>query len=152
MTRARFLSLARSKLRLCSANHRPGYWSNLPCDWPSTAWAHSEQETENGPSKPAAGSPMEYWRREIHFGVTYVRLTIMIIILHWNCFKEDCQLFGTKMNKHVMFVEFCLQLSQKEIICLWHFGDYMVLVLPTKCVHRLGSEVMSISGSGWFEI
>ena len=44
-----FLSLARSKLRLCSANHRPGYWSNLPCDWPSTALAYSEQETENGP-------------------------------------------------------------------------------------------------------
>ena len=38
------------KLRLCSANHRSGYWSNLPCDWPSTAWAYSEQETENGPS------------------------------------------------------------------------------------------------------
>ena len=47
--RARFLSLARSKLRLCSANHRPGYWSNLPCDWPSTVWAYSKQETENGP-------------------------------------------------------------------------------------------------------
>ena len=44
-----FLSLAQSKLRLCSANHRPGYWSNLACDWPSTAWAYSEQETENGP-------------------------------------------------------------------------------------------------------
>ena len=36
-----FLSLARSKLRLWSANHRPGYWSNRPCDWPSTAWAYS---------------------------------------------------------------------------------------------------------------
>ena len=47
--RACFLSLAQSKLRLCSANHRPGYWSNLPCDWPSTAWAYSEQETENRP-------------------------------------------------------------------------------------------------------
>ena len=44
-----FLSLARSELRLCSANHRPGYWSNLPCGWPSTAWAYSEQETENQP-------------------------------------------------------------------------------------------------------
>ena len=42
---ARFLSLARSKLSLCSANHRPGYWSNLPCGWPSTAWVYSEQET-----------------------------------------------------------------------------------------------------------
>ena len=50
ITRACFLSLAWSKLRLCSANHRPGYWSNLPCDWPSTAWAYSEQEAENGHS------------------------------------------------------------------------------------------------------
>ena len=47
--RTRALFLARSKLRLCSANHRPGYWRNLPCDWPSTAWGYSEQETENGP-------------------------------------------------------------------------------------------------------
>ena len=39
---ARFLSLAQSKLRLCSANHRPGYWSNLTCDWPSTVWAYAE--------------------------------------------------------------------------------------------------------------
>ena len=45
----RFLSLARSKLRLCSANHRAGYFSNLACDWLSIVWAYSEQETENGP-------------------------------------------------------------------------------------------------------
>ena len=32
---AHFLSFAGSKLRLCSANHRPGYWSNPPCDWPT---------------------------------------------------------------------------------------------------------------------
>ena len=44
--RARFLSLARSKLRLCSANHRPGYWSNLPCDWQSTAWARDRKWTQ----------------------------------------------------------------------------------------------------------
>ena len=49
VARARFLSLAWSKFRLCSANHRPGYWSNLTCDWPSTVWAYSGQETENGP-------------------------------------------------------------------------------------------------------
>ena len=76
---AHFLSLARSKLRLCSANHRSGYWSNLPCDWPSTAWAYSEQEAENGPwcnCSPAprqtgttahvVGTPLDYswwwWR------------------------------------------------------------------------------------------
>ena len=50
--RARFLSLARSKLRLCSANHRAGYFSNLACDWLSIVWAYSEQETENGPWSP----------------------------------------------------------------------------------------------------
>ena len=35
-----FLSLARSKLRLCSANHRAGYFSNLACDWLSIVWAY----------------------------------------------------------------------------------------------------------------
>ena len=49
ITRACFLYLARSKLRLCSANHRAGYFSNLACDWLSIVWAYSEQETENGP-------------------------------------------------------------------------------------------------------
>ena len=48
-TWARFLSLARSKLRLCSANHRAGYFSNLACDWLSIVWAYSKQRTENGP-------------------------------------------------------------------------------------------------------
>ena len=47
--RAHFLSLSWSKLRLCSDHHRPGYWSNMPCDWLSTAWAYSEQEIQNGP-------------------------------------------------------------------------------------------------------
>ena len=44
-----FLSLAWSKLRLCSANHRAGYFSNLACDWLSIVWAYTEQEIENGP-------------------------------------------------------------------------------------------------------
>ena len=48
-TRAGFLFLAWSKLRLCSANHRAGYFSNLACDWLSIVWAYSKQETENGP-------------------------------------------------------------------------------------------------------
>ena len=46
---ARFLSLAQSKLRLYSANHKAGYFSNLACDWLSIVWAYSEQQTENGP-------------------------------------------------------------------------------------------------------
>ena len=51
--RAHFLCLAGSQLRLCSANHRAGYFSNLACDWMSIVWAYSEQETENGP-RPTA--------------------------------------------------------------------------------------------------
>ena len=78
---ARFLSLVQRKLRLCSTNLRPGYWSNLPCDWPSTAWAYSEQLTENDSRSrsrllDAAGfnernylSPLHrfYWYHEIHY-------------------------------------------------------------------------------------
>ena len=48
-TWACFLSLALTKLRLCSANHRAGYFSNLACDWLSIVWAYSKPETENGP-------------------------------------------------------------------------------------------------------
>ena len=48
-TWACFLSLAQSKLRLCLANHRAGYFSNLACDWLSVVWAYSEPETENVP-------------------------------------------------------------------------------------------------------
>ena len=44
-----FLSLAQSKLRLWSPNHRAGYFSNMACDWLSIVWAYSVQETENGP-------------------------------------------------------------------------------------------------------
>ena len=47
--RACFLSVAQSKLRLCLANHRVGYFSNLACDWLSIVWTCSEQQTENGP-------------------------------------------------------------------------------------------------------
>ena len=39
---ARFLSLARSKLRVCLANHRAGYFSILACDWQSIVWAYSD--------------------------------------------------------------------------------------------------------------
>ena len=44
-----FLSFAGSKLKLCSANHRPGYFSNLACHWLCIVGAYSEQQTENQP-------------------------------------------------------------------------------------------------------
>ena len=59
-TRARFLSLAWSKLRLCLANHRAGYFSNLTCDWLSIVWAYSEQEAEIGPSALAMELHLSY--------------------------------------------------------------------------------------------
>ena len=49
ITRVCFLSRTCSKLRLCPANHRAGYFSNLVCDWLSIVWAYFKQETENGP-------------------------------------------------------------------------------------------------------
>ena len=50
VSRARFLSCAWSKLRLCSANHRPGYWSNLPFDWPSTVWRRRGRQVSSAPA------------------------------------------------------------------------------------------------------
>ena len=44
LTWARFLCVARSKLRLCSANHRSGYFSNLAFDWLSIVWAYSKRQ------------------------------------------------------------------------------------------------------------
>ena len=55
---AHFLSFAWSKLRLCSANHRAGYFSNLACVWLSTVWAYPEQETEN---RPRSSGPGHRW-------------------------------------------------------------------------------------------
>ena len=65
VSRARFLSLARSKLRLCSANHRAGYFSNLACDWLSIVWAYSEQETENGPRSSVTMALNTQYRRAL---------------------------------------------------------------------------------------
>ena len=49
LIRARFLSLIQSKLRLCAANHRAGYFSNLACYWLRIVWTYSEHDSENGP-------------------------------------------------------------------------------------------------------
>ena len=40
---AYFLSIAWIKLRLCSANHRTGYFSNLNFDWLSLLWARERK-------------------------------------------------------------------------------------------------------------
>ena len=59
LIRARFLSIARSKLRLCSANHRAGYFSDLACDLLSIIWVYSKQETENEPRPPVCNKILQ---------------------------------------------------------------------------------------------
>ena len=86
LTRARFLSLTGSKLRLCSANHRPGYWSNLPCYWPNTAWAYSEQETENGPRSPLLFiTPQNFINTSLRHTLNASHHTLTIAL----CWKQD---------------------------------------------------------------
>ena len=69
LTSTRFLSLARSKLRLCSTNHMPGYFSNLAFGWLSIVWVYTEIETESGSSslaifrsQPHKGFPQQFSR------------------------------------------------------------------------------------------
>ena len=60
---ARFLSLALSKLTLCSANH-----------WPIIAWAYSEQETENRPWLQREHFPLQYWSNtllQVRYGMLF---------------------------------------------------------------------------------
>ena len=46
-----FLTLARSKLRLCSANHMPGYWSSLPCVWQAQTELILSKGQKTGPGR-----------------------------------------------------------------------------------------------------
>ena len=82
-TRAHFLSLAPRKLRLCSANHRAGYLSNLACDWLSIVWAYSEQETENRPRSPCVFKTKisEFWK-EMYFNEWWL-IELFIINIKW---------------------------------------------------------------------
>ena len=73
-----FLSLARSKLRLYSSNHRAAYFNNLACDWLSIIWAYSEQEAENGPCIYVFRNGLRdyaiYWILEIiHFNTRHLK-------------------------------------------------------------------------------
>ena len=111
LTRARFLSLARSKLRLCSANHRAGYWSNLACDWLSIVWAYSEQETENG---PCFTGPTVHLLDDPHNRVVW---GIMCIISGWCVYL--CNELWREYQKMVVSMKFvkCYRYGISSIIC-----------------------------------
>ena len=86
-----FLSLVWSKLRLCSANHRAGYFSNLACDWLNIVWASSEQETENGPwLSPYFLSPeciISFYVRATHIATRFW-IWAPEWFVNWACFTQ----------------------------------------------------------------
>ena len=93
-------SLARSKLRLCSANHRAGYFSNLACDWLSTVWAYS-QETKNEltQSKRQKMVPGQHqaitWTSDETFcsSLWGLNMTISIFTLFVNVWQKSPEIF-----------------------------------------------------------
>ena len=76
------LLLSSAQLRLCSPNHKAGYYSNLACDWLSIVWAYSVHETENGSRFVASGDK----------GTLLIELFIFCIIVkqpaHHKCYRE----------------------------------------------------------------
>ena len=117
-TRARFLSVAPSKLRLCSANHRPGYWSNPPCDWSSTAWAYSEQEAENGPRSIKQHVAVTAWTHlPKNKGSLCVKLTGWRIVRLWcNQWVDSCHVYGVGLHSAVRVIIFVLHTSHDWIL------------------------------------
>ena len=93
---ARFIYLGRSKLRLCLANHREGYLSNLACDWLSIVWAYSEQDTGNGP------------RSSHPFGAMEIKAT-------WNYPDETYKYIRCTMQGFIL-------LAHVQLIYLWKYS------------------------------
>ena len=107
-----FMPLAESKLRLCSANHRADYFSNLSCDWLSIAWAYSEQESENGPRwyDTLRSLANQIWQEESSSLIIISTLTA-IYDINWlspnhelmskNKASWICIIFGLKSNNNI---------------------------------------------------
>ena len=111
-----FLSLAPCRLRLCSANHRAVYFSNLACDWLSIVWAYSKQETENGPwNITNCFSMLQHTQLDDHFS----SITI-------NCLGIAC----------------LCRVLVKSLINNWHVSGLNVLTFDSKhdLVQVLGSS------------
>ena len=126
-TRARFLFLAGSKLRLCSANHRAGYFSNLACDWLSIVWAYSQQETQNGPS------PRCYFAVFVYHGKA--ASNVMVIMHHSLAtlmgYTEPAKCKPNSCEKHLWPVISRRKLHQKNL--------YIIQRGPGKCWNSLAS-------------
>ena len=96
-----FCLLLGSKLRLCSANHRAGCFSNLVCDWLSIVWAYSDQETENRP-----------W--SMHY-----MLTTMVVC------QISCHMWLGDMNV------LCTDISEMKNFLFWYMSQYWLLAWNT---------------------
>ena len=112
--------------RLCSANHRAGYFSNLVCDWLSIVWAYSNQETENG---PRAFSLM-----------TFSFLCCQLDLLKLNSVKGSVESLCTIYPKTPAQLKWCMNTS-------WHRITFPIMGLFLREIHQSPSAFPSQSAS-----
>ena len=125
LIRVCFLSLARSKLRLCSANHGAGYFSNLTCDWLSIVWAYSEQETENGP-----WIQFMAWINDYIYMIIGDNSSSFIPQLHWLELDDGMSnsILQRAMRCNHLFIAYSYindtweSLLERKILCCRHIG------------------------------
>ena len=138
ITWARLLSLARSELRLCSANHRAGYFSNLTCDWLSIVWAYSEQETENGPwpDQLLTGTIMPSTLQTLILMMGSSWCPIMMTSQHGNAFHITCP-FVSGIRVQVSLVNFPHKgpVMWSYVFFVWNQNRWLT---------RHGAQVMSL--------
>ena len=135
---------ALSKLRLCSANHRPGYWSNLPCDWPSTAWAYSEQETENGPWSSTAISTMIHNLTACHISIwswdsVYIKgggQALTAVHMHLHVYSPSIQIHFTNNFPIIIYISF-------HALILNSWGDRYKFCMDSSAVVSCGKKCVN---------
>ena len=137
--RARFLSLTGSKLRLCSANHRTGYFSNLACDWLSIVWTYSEQETENGPCSAKLKRHQRQWNYTLFKGVIKNRICYLIWCIYWG---HSLDLTPRHLEPTILglktFILYTLQLAN-------HLGKILLRQVPNfRAIWKLNTVIMPL--------
>ena len=151
-TRTHFLSLAWSKLRLCLANHRRGYWSNLPCDWPNTAWAYTEQETENRPRSSSATiwhfqmRPSSSMNDSVHLSVCLsVRLSAYLSVRHIFLTMLPSLYHHEIFRSYYQWQKWCLcKSSSSEVIGQGHWGhDPTYLIQSVKFLGHTAKKIVA---------
>ena len=140
LTRAGFLSLVWSGLRLCLANHMAGYWTgyfrNLACDWLSIVWAYSKQETSKGP--------------KISTGILVSAAQLLSIYKHQTCYKYSSYTTGITMaNIHLQWKETPWNFLSNLGAIHWQFSilnEFWCNIYSTVICFRLSDSVLKHCG------